>query len=138
MGRHWLAKGNYVRKEFNKMRLESAFQTSKLDQVLSDHALYNEQERQKLLLKTLNWLDKFGSQYGIQKAYVFGSVAEPRRFSPRSDIDIAVEQINPEHFFMIISLLSEALERDVDIIEINKCHFANQIRQTGIVWTVIN
>ena len=101
------------------------FSTSKLDKILSDRISQNERERQKLLVKTLTWLDEFGLKYGIHKAYVFGSVTQSQRFNQRSDIDIAVEQVNPEDFFMVISLLSEALERKVDVIEINKCHFAN-------------
>jgi len=120
------------------MNILKSFNTSKLDKILSDRISQNEQDRQKLLAKTLSWLDKFGLKYGIYKAFIFGSVTESHRFNQRSDVDIAVEQVNPEDFFMVISLLSEALEREVDVIEINKCHFANQIRQTGIVWIATN
>ena len=117
------------------MQLGTPFSTSRLDQILGDRHLQNEQERQQVLKKTLNWLDKFGPEYGIQKAYIFGSLTQPQRFNPQSDIDIAVEQINPDDFFSVISLISEATEREVDVIELNKCHFANRIRQSGILWT---
>jgi uncharacterized protein len=117
------------------MQLGTPFSTSRLDQILGDRDLQVEKERQQLLNKTLNWLDKFGPQYGIQKAYIFGSLIQSKRFNPQSDIDIAVEQINPDDFFSVISLISEATEREVDVIELNKCHFANRIRQSGILWT---
>ena len=117
------------------MQLGTPFSTSRLDQILGDRRLQNEQERQILLKKTLNWLDKFGPEYGIQKAYIFGSLTQPQRFNTQSDIDIAVEQINLDDFFSVISLISEATEREVDVIELNKCHFANRIRQSGILWT---
>jgi uncharacterized protein len=117
------------------MKLVTSFNTNKLDQILANRHLEAEKERQYLLNKTLNWLDTFGSQYGIQKAYIFGSLTQPQKFTHQSDIDIAVEQINPDDFFLVISLISEAMARDVDVIEINKCHFADRIRQTGILWT---
>jgi len=117
------------------MQLGTPFSTSRLDQILGDRDLQVEKERQQLLNKTLNWLDKFGPQYGIQKAYIFGSLTRPQRFHQNSDIDIAVEQINPDDFFSVISFISEATEREVDVIELNKCHFANRIRQSGILWT---
>ena len=117
------------------MQLGTPFSTSRLDQILGDRHLQNEQERQQVLKKTLNWLDKFGPQYVIQKAYIFGSLIQPQRFNTQSDIDIAVEQINPDDFFSVISFISEATEIEVDVIELNKCHFANRIRQSGILWT---
>lgn len=111
------------------------FSTAKLDRILADQLLQTEKERQFLLHKTLNWLDKFGSKYGIQKAYIFGSLTQPKRFNQQSDIDISVEQINPDDYFSVISFMFEAIGREVDVIEINKCRFANRIRQTGIVWS---
>ncbi len=120
---------------FNKMNPVQSFSTVKLDRILVDQNLQIEKERQCLLSKTLNWLDKYGSQYGIQKAYIFGSLTQPQKFNQQSDIDIAIEQVNPDDLFSVISFISEATGRDVDVIEINKCHFANQIRQAGILWT---
>ena len=118
--------------------MKPSFSTERLDRILADRGLQIEKERQSLLHKTLNWLDKFGSNYGISKAYIFGSLTQPKRFNRQSDIDIAVEQINPDDYFSVISFMFEAMGREVDVIEINKCHFANQIRQTGIVWTAKN
>ena len=117
------------------MQLGTSFTTSKLDQILGDRSLQNERERQGLLRKVMKWLDEYGWQHGIQTAYIFGSLTRPQRFHQNSDIDIAVEQINPDDFFSVISLISEATEREVDVIELNKCHFANRIRQSGILWT---
>jgi len=120
------------------MKTVQSFNTSKLDKILSDRSLQNEKERQKLLQKVMQWLDSHGSQYGIQTAYIFGSLTQPQRFHQNSDIDIAVEQINPEDFFVVISLIYEALGRDVDVIEVNKCHFGDRIKQKGIRWTATN
>lgn len=106
------------------MQLSTPFTTSKLDQVLYDRSLQNEKDRQDLLQKVLKWLDKYGLQYGIQTAYIFGSLTQPQRFHQNSDIGIAVEHINPDDFFAVIGFISEAMGRDVDVIEVNKCTLA--------------
>jgi predicted nucleotidyltransferase len=114
---------------------KTPFNTAKLDEILANKRFRLEKERQFLLNKTLEWLDKFGTEYGIEQAYIFGSVTESNRFHDQSDIDVAVEQVNPEYFFSAISVLSEHLGRDVDIIRLNQCHFSDRIRQQGIPWT---
>jgi predicted nucleotidyltransferase len=110
------------------------FSTSKLDQVLSDRSLKNEQDRQILLQKTKEWLNQNAHQYGMTSAYIFGSVTRPYRFHRRSDVDLAVETIDQDQFCLVISLLATFLEREVDLIQLKHCHFANKIRQTGILW----
>ncbi|CAC5345695.1 MULTISPECIES: nucleotidyltransferase family protein [Planktothrix] len=120
------------------MKLTTPFETSKLDQIIRDRYEQNERERQKLLQKVVEWLDEHGLQYGIQTAYIFGSLTQPQRFHQNSDIYIAVEQINPDDFFAVIGFISETMGRDVDVIELYKCHFGDRIRQTGIPWTAIN
>lgn len=120
------------------MELITPFSTSKLDQVFSNQALANEKVRQNLLQQIIKWLDEHGLEYGIQTAYIFGSLSQPYKFHQHSDIDIAVEQINADDFCAVIGWLSEAMARDVDIIEVNKCHFGDRIKQTGIRWTATN
>ncbi|EAZ91796.1 nucleotidyltransferase family protein [Crocosphaera chwakensis] len=112
----------------------SFFSSEKLDKIISDRRLKLEKERQLILKKTQKWLDKYASDYGIKKAYIFGSVTYPNKFHQDSDVDLAVEEINPEKHFLAISLLSTYLEREVDIIKLNQCHFANRICEKGILW----
>ncbi len=88
-----------------------------------------------MLTKTLEWLDQFASDYGIKKAYIFGSVIRSGKFYLNSDIDIAVKQINNQDYCTVISLLSSYLEREVNIIKLENCHFAHRIRENGILWT---
>lgn len=111
-----------------------AFDTSRLELALEERKARLEQERQTLLQKTLALLDKIGPEYGIGKAYLFGSLVEPGHFSPESDVDIAVEQIDPDRFFEAISIFSTALHRQVDVVRLDTCHFAHRIREKGIVW----
>ena len=110
------------------------FDTSVLDEALARRRTAYEQERQILLAEVLRLLDDLAPRYGIQQAYVFGSLVTPGRFTPASDVDIAVEKIDPVCFFEVMGEFSMLLERDVDLVELSKCHFAHRIREKGILW----
>ena len=110
------------------------FDTSILDEALARRKARNEAERQQVLAKTLRLLDELGPIYKIKRAYVFGSLVKSGRFHADSDVDIAVEQIDPRRFFEAMSEFFNRLGREVDLIELDKCHFAHRIRQKGILW----
>jgi predicted nucleotidyltransferase len=118
----------------NKAVMSNIFQTNLLDELYIQRGLRLERERQSLLSKTIQWLNEFGDRHGINKAYIFGSVTQPQRFHEGSDVDIAVEEIQPDDLFAVIGFLSEAIARDVDVIVLSRCHFAEQIRRSGILW----
>jgi predicted nucleotidyltransferase len=112
----------------------SAFPTPELDRIIAARDKQREEERQTLLAKTQQWLDENGVEYGIDRAYIFGSVTRPYKFHPDSDVDIAVENIDPKQHFDAISILAYYLGREVDIILLKNCHFAHRIREEGILW----
>lgn len=109
--------------------------TPRLDQQLQQRRCAHERARQDVLQRVWQWLDRYGQDFGIQQAYVFGSVCRPGHFHDRSDVDIAVTSIHPERYFMAISLLSAWLEREVDLIELDRCPFHHRIRESQWVWT---
>ncbi len=111
------------------------FSTHLLDAALQRRCKLNEQRRLVLLERVTQWLEINGQQYGIAQAYLFGSLTRPHQFAEHSDVDIAVESVNPDRFFEAIAALSEQVERDVDLVDLSKCAFATQIRQRGILWT---
>jgi uncharacterized protein len=111
-----------------------AFDTYLLDDWIAEHRTKLEQERQTTFTQVIQWLEEFGDGYGIYQAYVFGSLVYPGKFTENSDVDVAIGEVAPEDFFDIISLLSTALSREVDLLEIKKCHFAHRIRQQGVLW----
>ncbi len=45
-----------------------------------------------------------------------------------------VEPMEPAHFFATMNALAEALGREVDLVELDRCHFAHRIRERGIEW----
>ena len=79
------------------------FDTSKLDRIMEDKRFQLELKRQFLLKKVLRWLDNNGLEYGIDRAYVFGSVTQPHRFTDNSDVDVAVETIKADSYFLVIN-----------------------------------
>jgi predicted nucleotidyltransferase len=111
-----------------------AFDTSILDRALAQRQATYEKKRQEKLAQVLQLLDELAPDYGIQQAYLFGSLTIPGRFRPTSDVDIAVEQIDPSRFFEAAGKFSARLGCEVDLIELSKCHFADKIRQEGIQW----
>ncbi|WP_219729867.1 nucleotidyltransferase family protein [Sodalinema gerasimenkoae] len=112
-----------------------SFNTDKLDQILKERATQNENQRQEVLKSVQHWLNDHAETYRVEQAYIFGSLTRPYQFQPHSDIDIAVEQVDPEGMFLMISFLMTDMNRDVDVIELRKCHFSHKIRETGILWT---
>ncbi|MFM7424008.1 MAG: nucleotidyltransferase family protein, partial [Elainella sp.] len=111
------------------------FDTRLLDQVLAERQQQREQIRQQVLQQVLNWLANSGDRYGIQSVYLFGSVTQPGRFHENSDVDLGVEQIDPVLQIEALADLSMVLLRDVDIVDLRRCHFAHRIRELGQKWT---
>ncbi|MGH2416418.1 MAG: nucleotidyltransferase family protein [Microcystaceae cyanobacterium] len=112
-----------------------SFNMEILEQAIAHRCYTQEQERQKILAQVYHWLDTVGSQHGINQAYIFGSLTRPGRFTETSDVDIAVVGKLPEERFTLMSLLAATLGREVDLIELDQCHFAQRIRQRGLLWT---
>jgi hypothetical protein len=115
--------------------METIFDTSILDEAKIRRQIESEQLRQQVLQTTLDFLDEFGSCQGVKNVIIFGSVIVPGRFRVQSDVDIAVEAVEPSLFFDLMASLSLALGREVDLVDLSHCHFADQIRQKGMVWT---
>ena len=73
---------------------------------------------------------------GCSEVYIFGSVASGES-NENSDIDIAVKGIKAEKFFKIYAKLSNALEHQVDLIDISSDkRFAKHIFKTGKITRV--
>lgn len=111
------------------------FDTSVLDQAIANRKTQWETERQATLHQVIAILDKVARQFSLPQAILFGSLTQPGHFHADSDIDIAVIDLPPEHFFDLAVALSQTLEREVDLIELDKVHFADKIRREGVWWT---
>jgi predicted nucleotidyltransferase len=111
-----------------------SFDTYLLDEAVRSRGERREQLRQQTLAAVLRLLDELGPVHGFDHAYVFGSLVESGHFQKTSDVDIAVKAADPADFFDLMTSLSMALGRDVDLVDLGQCHFAERIREKGKKW----
>jgi len=110
------------------------FPTPLLDARRAQRRAQNEADRQRLLRTALRWLQDHGWQFGFDRGYLFGSITQPGRFTEYSDLDVAVETFKGEVSLGMSSYLMTDLDRDVDLVPLDRCHFAAKIRREGILW----
>ncbi len=96
--------------------------------------LRKQKQNEDLRKKTLHYAREVVKNYFADKkvshVYLAGSLLYTNKFRQHSDIDIAVEGLQDD-FFKIKSELEGLLDRDVEIIELEKCRFARSIRERG-------
>ena len=86
--------------------------------------------REKMLHYAREVVKNYFADRQVTQVYLTGSLLHTNKFRQHSDIDIAVEGLHNE-YFKIKSELEELLDRDVEIIELEKCRFARSIRERG-------
>ncbi|MBM4275655.1 MAG: nucleotidyltransferase domain-containing protein [Deltaproteobacteria bacterium] len=110
------------------------FDTSRWEQALEEEARRRERERQEVLTRALARLPAYFAGKRVAAAYLTGSVLREGHFYAFSDVDIAVEGLEEDYFRVMVEL-EELLDRQVDLIELERCRFAETIRERG--WRVI-
>ena len=113
--------------------MAGGFKTDVLDRALARKRMEREELRLAVQARALRLLDE--SPVGLDEAILFGSLVRPGRFCTRSDVDIAVPNLEPRAYFALMGHLEEGLEREIDLVAIDTCHFADSIRRTGLRWT---
>ena len=79
-------------------------------------------------------LDTLNNKYCWDEAYLFGSVAEKGKFRRHSDIDIAVTGLDKYEYYEFVGEISSFLDKRVDVILLEECHFADAIKKKGLKW----
>ncbi len=92
----------------------------------------NETLRLKTLEKAKAVLGEYFAAYPGTLVYLTGSIVKRGAFSNGSDIDIAVEGF-PGSRLDLYTDLSYLIEWPIDVIIMEKCHFAESIRRNGIL-----
>jgi predicted nucleotidyltransferase len=66
--------------------------------------------------------DLLRSRYGVTRVLVFGSLVQGTHFGERSDIDLAVEGIDPsDHFAALGRLLRLSPDFEFDLVDMDAC-----------------
>ena len=105
---------------------------SLLEQINKEKKKVMEEKRLRVLDKTVTEIKRYFSHVSVSSVFLTGSLIEPFRFHVNSDIDIAVEGLDESIYFKSISQLEEQLGRVVEIIELEKCKFAESIKNSGL------
>ena len=113
--------------------MAGGFKTDVLDRALARRRQEREAERLALQARALELLEE--APVDLAEAILFGSLVKPGRFRENSDIDVAVPHLEPRDFFELMGYLEEGLNRDIDLVLLSRCHFADSIHRTGLKWT---
>lgn len=94
---------------------------------------YKEREKNRLdaLTASVNALKSYFKGKDVKRVFLVGSILEEGGFYPFSDIDVAVDGLK-EEYFKTLSELEDILERNVDLIEIEKCRFKESLERKGL------
>jgi uncharacterized protein len=102
------------------------------EKILLQKQQERELDRTELLSNTIDVLKSVAPQFSLTAAYVTGSLVIPGRFHSHSDIDVAVTGLTDTNYFSFMAQIQELLPRQVEVIELEKCRFADKIIETGI------
>ena len=97
-------------------------------------SLERERERLKVYDRTWEAMGRLKERYPFDAVYFFGSLTKPYRFFNSSDIDIGIEGLDKYLHYRFISDLSRLLKREVDVVRLEDCPFAETIRTCGVQW----
>ena len=108
------------------------FTTEILDQALGRERESREDLRKAVRNELFRALAE--SPIKLKAAIIFGSIVRPGHFEDDSDIDLAVPYLEPRAYFTLKSYLEQRMRREVDLLDIDTCHFAVSIRRDGLRW----
>ncbi len=94
-----------------------------------------EKQRRAILQQVQNVLKTLAKRYSWDDIYIFGSLIKEGKFTGKSDVDIAVKGLSKFEHFSFVGDISVLLERDVDVIRLEDCHFSDSIISGGMRWT---
>lgn len=108
-----------------------SFDTSLWEKILQDKYQKREKTRKEILYATVIKLKEYFSRKEIKNLYIIGSILREGMFYDFSDIDIAVEGLTGNYFETSCEL-EHILDRNIELIEIEKCSFKEKIKKEGL------
>ena len=106
-----------------------------LEEALQARKELRERKRKDTLIALSRALQKLSRMVHFDEVYVFGSLAKPHRYHGRSDVDVAFVGLRDEDFFTAMAFLSQELETDVDVVQLEASPLREKIRKEGIlIW----
>lgn len=90
--------------------------------------------RRAVLSEIEDAIESLTGEYEWEEIYLFGSIIKPGRFQPDSDVDIGIKGLNKFALYAFIGDISAILNRDVDVVRMEECPFAEKIMKSGVKW----
>ncbi len=88
-----------------------------------------DEERKALLKKAISILEKEFKETSVE-VYLIGSILQPFNFTSRSDIDVVLKNYQGDRFELWARLERE-IDRTVEIISFESCHFQEFVARDG-------
>ena len=107
------------------------FDTSTLDKAVRERRQRLAAEQAELLDRVRRALLELREPFGIEAAYIVGSLRSPDSWGESSDVDVAVEGCSPM-VMEIMKALEEATGRAVDAIDLDRHPSAQSFSRSGI------
>lgn len=101
------------------------------ERLQEERAAQREQERLQMLERAVALLQQYFASRQVDAVYLTGSILREGRFYPFSDIDVAVEGLREDYLRTMVDL-ERLLDRDIDLIELEKCPFRDAILRRGM------
>lgn len=92
-----------------------------------------EDDRREVLGRLNAALSSMAGRYDVEELYAFGSVLREGWFTRDSDVDVAVASLG-QKYWSFAAELSEALGREVDVVDLDSSPLAARIRAKGERW----
>ncbi len=113
---------------------QEKFDTSIWERNLARKAEEREKLRQTVLVRLDEALKVLSEKYSWEEIFIFGSITRKSAFNDGSDVDIGIEGLNPLDHYAFVADISSLLERDVDVVILEECGFADRIKEKGLKW----
>ena len=94
----------------------------------------SEELRRRALKELRDALRVLSEKYQWDEVYIFGSILHRGRFSERSDLDIGLKDLDKFQHYRFIADISMILSRNVDVIMLEDCPFAETVQKKGLKW----
>ncbi|MCW3491148.1 nucleotidyltransferase family protein [Dethiobacter alkaliphilus] len=107
------------------------FDTSVWQRALTEKKKQNEALRSSLLHKAVPLLKQYFVDKEVAAVFLCGSILKPYAFDQDSDIDIAAAGLK-ENVLRVAADLEALLDWEIDLIELENCHFRDQIEEEGM------
>ena len=107
------------------------FETDVLDRTLKTRHRQRNRERVALIDQVASALRVCREKYGVREAFIVGSLLLSHRWDHKSDVDVAIGGAS-ERILDVMKVVEDAVERDVDVIDLDLHMSAGRFRQKGM------